>query len=65
MTADELQEGFYWISKETYKLSSILNRVEFLNIFSLAVFLANIGLKTKFNNLSRYTKDIMTDNMDI
>lgn len=65
MTPDELQEGFYWISKEAYKLSSILKRINFLNMFSLLVFIANIGLKIKNNNLSKYTRDIMIDNSDI
>lgn len=65
MTTEELQEGFYWISKEAYKLRSILKRTEFLNFFSFLVFLSNIGLKIKCRNLYKYTRNIMTDNSDI
>jgi len=65
MTPEELQEGFHWISREAYKLNSILKRTEFLNFFSFLVFLSNIGLKIKCRDLSKYTRDIMTDNSDI
>ena len=65
MTTEELQEGFHWISREAYKLSSTLQRIEFINIFSILAFVANIGLKIKNFNLPKYTRDIMTDNSDI
>lgn len=65
MTPEELQEGYYRISKEAYKLSSILKRINFLNITSILIFLSNIGLKIKGNNLPEYTRTIMTDNSDI
>lgn len=65
MTAEELQEGFNWINKESYKLGSTLKRIEFLNLSSLLVFIANVGLKIKCGNSVKYTRDIMTDNSDI
>lgn len=65
MTPQELQEGFHWISKEAYQISTILKRTEVLNIFSLLVFIANIGLKIKCGNSVKYTRDIITDNSDI
>ena len=65
MTPEELQEGYYRISKEAYKLSSILKRINFLNISSILIFLSNIGLKIKGNSMPKYTRDIMCNNSDI
>ena len=65
ITPEELQEGYYRISKEAYKLSSIIKRIEFLNLFSLSILLANIGLKIKANGLPEYTREILTNNSDI
>jgi len=65
ISPEELQEGFNWISKEAYNLSSIIKRIEFLNPSSLLIFMANIGLKMKCGNSAKYTRDIMTDNSDI
>ncbi|HSA05754.1 MAG TPA: radical SAM protein [Candidatus Gastranaerophilales bacterium] len=65
MSVKELQEGFDWINKEAYKLGSILKRVEFVNLSSLLVLTANIGLKTKCGGSVKYTRNIMTDNSDI
>ncbi|MDD3149938.1 MAG: radical SAM protein [Candidatus Gastranaerophilales bacterium] len=65
MTARELQEGFDWISKEAYKLTSILKRIEFINLFSLLIFIANIGLKIKCKNVCQASRDIICANKDI
>ncbi len=65
MTPEELQEGFDWISKEVYKFGAVLNRINFLSPFSFLTFLANIGLKTKCNNLFDYTRDDFCNTRDI
>jgi radical SAM superfamily enzyme YgiQ (UPF0313 family) len=65
MTPEELQRGFDWISKEAYNLAFILRRIIFLNKFSLLIFLANISLKIKGNNLSKDARNIIIDNSDI
>lgn len=65
MTQKELQEGFDWISKEAFKLSSILKRIKFLNIFTFLIFIANISLKTRYNNIRKSNRDIICNNNDI
>ncbi len=65
MTIEELQEGFNWINTEAYKLGSVLKRIEFLNIFSLLIFVANVGLKIKNSKSNKYARDIMSNNSDI
>ena len=62
MTADELYRGTEWAWHETYKTSSILQRINKLSPISYITNFAYQNYASKFEN---FTKEVMCDNSDI
>ena len=62
MTVDELHEGTEWAWRETYKTSSILSRINKLDVIS---YITNFAYQGYANKFSKFTKEVMCDNSDI
>ena len=61
MSSEELQEGLYWSWKNTYKLSSIFNRIYKSRSNFLLSAMANVGYKYYSKKLPEYNKNIVMD----
>jgi radical SAM superfamily enzyme YgiQ (UPF0313 family) len=65
MSPEQLEQGLAWAWNETYKTKSVFERIlspDLLFLFNLPL---NLGYKMYAKKLSRFTKEIMTDNSDI
>lgn len=64
MSPEELEAGLAWSWNQTYKLTSIFERITFNPMFSVTSAL-NLGYRTYAQKLHRFNKDVMTDHSDI
>lgn len=65
MTPDELQAGTEWAWRETYKMSSIAERLAPFNRQPLVSLLTNLGYRGYANKFAKFTREVMCDNSDI
>lgn len=66
MTPEELYEGIDYAWKETYKLSSITERLGYkLNGLTGMRYAVNFAYQNYANKFSKFTREVMCDNSDI
>lgn len=65
MTKQQLEDGLEWAWRETYKLSSIAERLKPFDRQPLVSMLTNFGYRGYANKLHRFTREVMCDNSDI
>jgi radical SAM superfamily enzyme YgiQ (UPF0313 family) len=65
MTKEELEEGFEWAWRETYKFSSIYKRLGLNNTSPFLALPVNLGYRGYAKKFSVFTREVMTDNSDI
>lgn len=65
MSVDQLYEGITWAWRETYKTSSVVQRLAPFNHAPLPGLLTNLGYKGYAKKFEQFTRDVMTDNSDI
>lgn len=65
MTSQELEEGLAWAWQQTYKFSSIFQRIASLDPMLSLKIPVNLGYRYYAQKLRGFTKEVMTDNSDI
>jgi len=65
MRPEELEEGLEWAWRQTYSLPSLARRLSHFKTFFPASLLTNLAYRRYADRLSRFTKQVMTDNSDI
>ena len=65
MTKDQLEEGIEWAWRETYKMSSIAERLAPFNRQPVVSMLTNMGYRGYANKFHKFTREVMCDNSDI
>ena len=65
MTKDELEDGIEWAWRETYKMSSIAERLSPFDRQPVVSWLTNMGYRGYANKFHKFTRDVMTDNSDV
>ncbi|MEW6009347.1 MAG: radical SAM protein [Candidatus Omnitrophota bacterium] len=60
MTPEELQEGLFWAWRQSYNFSSILKRLYGSRCLLAYMIPANFAYRFYANNISNYTKEMMT-----
>lgn len=61
MTCHELENGLHWAWRKAYSIPSIIKRIAGSRTAPGIAFMTNIGYRHYSQNLSNYTKQVMTD----
>ncbi|MCA9407937.1 MAG: B12-binding domain-containing radical SAM protein [Candidatus Omnitrophica bacterium] len=65
MTPEELEKGLEWTWKQTYKYSSILQRIAGINSRLMLNVPVNLGYRQYATKLPKFPKEVMMDNSDV